>query len=67
MPHSKRAWTDDDIAKLRSLAGELPVKDLAAHLGRSPAAVIMMASKLRLSLRVRFLKRRAVSNKAAAA
>jgi hypothetical protein len=49
----KRVWTDDEIAKLRSLAGKIPVKDIAAELGRSPSAVAVEACKLGLSLRWR--------------
>ena len=46
-----RAWTENDIAKLKGLAGKLPVKDIAAELGRSPGATILEAHKLGLSLR----------------
>ena len=47
--HSK--WTEDDIAKLKRLAGKVPAKDMAAELGRSRGATVVEASKLRLSLR----------------
>jgi hypothetical protein len=43
-----RRWTDNDIAKLKSLAGKLPVKDIAAELGRSFGATTLEAHKLRL-------------------
>lgn len=33
MPERKGGWTDNDIAKLKSLAGKLPGRDLAAELG----------------------------------
>jgi hypothetical protein len=33
-----RAWTENDIAKLKTLAGKLPVKDIAVELGRSSGA-----------------------------
>jgi hypothetical protein len=46
-----RRWTDNDIAKLKSLAGKLPVKDIAIELGRSSGATIVQAHKLGLSLR----------------
>jgi hypothetical protein len=46
-----RRWTDNDIAKLKSLAGKLPVKDIAAELGRSFGATTIEAHKLGLSLR----------------
>jgi hypothetical protein len=46
-----RGWTVNDIAKLKSLAGKLPVMEIAAELGRSPGATILKAYQLRLSLR----------------
>jgi hypothetical protein len=51
MPITKRGWTEDDTAKLKSLAGKLPLKDIAARLGRSPGATVLKAHQLRLSLR----------------
>jgi hypothetical protein len=53
MPDTRRPWSEDDIAKLKSLAGTLPVIEVAAKLRRSPAAVAAEASKLGLSLRTR--------------
>jgi hypothetical protein len=47
----KRGWTDDDISKLKSLASKLPVRYIAAELGRSPGATVLKAHQLRLSLR----------------
>ena len=47
----RRTWTEDDIAMLKSLAGKLPTKEVAAALGRSVGATAMEASKLKLSLR----------------
>jgi hypothetical protein len=52
MPRSKRVWTDDDIAKLKNLAGKIPVRQIAALLDRSLGATVVEASKLKLSLRV---------------
>ena len=46
-----RRWTDNDIGKLKSLAGKLPVRDIAAELGRSFGATTLEAHKLGLSLR----------------
>ena len=37
MPHSK--WTDEDIAKIKSLAEKVPAKDIARELGRTPRIV----------------------------
>jgi hypothetical protein len=50
MPH-KHAWTDEDIARLKSLAGKMPATQIAAELGRTYAALIVEASKLGISLR----------------
>ena len=50
---TRRPWSGDDIAKLKSLAGALPIIEIAAKLRRSPAAVTTEASKLKLSLRTR--------------
>ena len=44
-------WTDEDIAKLKRLAGRVPAKDIASELGRSHGATVVEASKLGLSLR----------------
>jgi hypothetical protein len=46
------SWTDADIDKLRSLAGKLPSREVAAQLGRSVGATLVQASKLKLSLRM---------------
>ena len=45
-----RRWTEDDNSKLRSLAGTKPVHAVAAELGRSSGAVVVQASKLRVSV-----------------
>jgi hypothetical protein len=47
---SRRSWTEDDNAKLRGLAGTMPVEDVAAELGRTPSAVVVQASKLSVSV-----------------
>ena len=52
MPDPKRVWTDDDIAKLKSLAGTMPVRQIAVQLRRSHGATVVEASKLKLSLRM---------------
>lgn len=52
MPKIKR-WTEDDIAKLKSMAGKTPVEQIAAELGRSLGATIVEASKLGVSVRTR--------------
>jgi len=50
MPDSRRPWSEDDIAKLRSMAGRFPAREIATELGRSPGAVVVEASKLKISL-----------------
>ena len=49
-----RPWSEEDIAKLNSMAGRRPAKDIAVALGRSVEATVVAASKLKLSLRTRF-------------
>ena len=53
MPDNRRPWTEADIAKLKSMAGKLPTKEIAAELGRSRGATLVEASKLKISLRTR--------------
>ena len=53
MPDTKRPWSEDDIAKLKSMAGKFPTKEIAAELGRSVGATLVEASKLKVSLRTR--------------
>jgi len=50
MAHFKRPWTDDDVAKLRDLAGKMPTREIAREIGRTEAGVAMEASKLKISL-----------------
>jgi hypothetical protein len=53
MPHSKRAWTEDDIVKLQSMAGKVPWEGIAAELGRSRGALAVKACELGVSLRTK--------------
>ena len=57
MPYTIRRWSDDDIAKLKSMAQKYPAAAIAAQLDRSTAATIVKAHELNLSLRVRPEKR----------
>ncbi|MFK4657161.1 hypothetical protein [Bradyrhizobium japonicum] len=52
MPETIRRWSEEDISKLKSLAGKMPVGQIAAKLSRTEGAVMVEASKLKLSLRV---------------
>jgi hypothetical protein len=56
MPNLKR-WTEGDIAKLKSLAGKVPAKQIAAELSRTVGATEVVASKLGLSLRTQRAKK----------
>ncbi len=50
MPDNRRSWTEEDIGKLRSLAGRYALREIAMKLGRTPGATAIVASKLKLSL-----------------
>ena len=50
MPDNRRTWTEEDIAKLKNLAGKLALREIATELGRTPGATAVEASKLGLSL-----------------
>ena len=52
-----RRWSEDDVAKLKSMAQKQSAAAIAAQLGRSAAATIVKAHELKLSLRVRPEKR----------
>jgi hypothetical protein len=43
-------WTEDKNAELRSLAGTKSPAEVAAELGRSVGAVMVQASKLKVSM-----------------
>ena len=56
-----RPWSEEDIAKLKSMAGRRRAKDIAVALGRSVEATVVAASRMKLSLRTRFEFGRAAS------
>ncbi len=60
MADNRRVWTEDDVAKLKSLAGQIPRKEIAAQLGRTVGTTAVDASKLKLSLRRQSINRRAL-------
>ena len=53
MPKSKRPWNEDDVAKLKAMAGKEPGERIAAVLGRTRGATAVQASKRGLSLRIK--------------
>jgi len=52
MTKKVRRWSGEDIKILKDLAQKLPAANIAARLGRSPAALAVKAHELRVSLRV---------------
>jgi len=60
---NSRTWTNDEIAKLKRMAGLIPRDQIAAKLGRSPGATAMEASKLGISLSLQPNMRRALRGK----
>jgi hypothetical protein len=49
----RKRWTDDDIAKLQSMARRYPTAQIAAALGRGISTTVMKAHELRISLRMK--------------
>lgn len=47
----RNPWTEEDIAKIKNLAGKVPASTIAGELGRTKAALVVQASKLKISLR----------------
>jgi hypothetical protein len=58
MANSKRLWSEDEIAKLKSMAGRFPSEKIATELGRTPGAITVEASKLKISLSTRTIEPR---------
>ena len=49
----RRRWTEEDAAKLRSMAGSVPSEEIARALGRGLLGTRMKAHKLKVSLSIR--------------
>ena len=47
----RNPWTEEDNATLKSLAGKMRASKIAGQLGRTKDAVVLQASKLKISLR----------------
>jgi hypothetical protein len=47
-----RAWTAEDFATLRALAGVVPAAEIARRLGRTKHAIQLQARTLGLSMRI---------------
>ena len=41
MPGSRRPWSEDDIAKLKSMAGRFPAREIAAELAEAPELFLL--------------------------
>ena len=50
---ARAKWTDDQIDKLKSLAGKVPAQEIAAELGRTSGSLAVQASKVKIPLRYR--------------
>ena len=50
--HVVRPWSFEDLKQLRTLAQQLPTRELAFRLERSPAAVTSKARQLKVSLKL---------------
>lgn len=64
MPLTNRRWTEDDIAKIKTMAQRKSRADIAAALGRSVGALSVKAHQLRVPLKMprSWTKRRLHSN-----
>ena len=48
---SRKLWSDSDIEKLKSMAGNYPTAQIAQELGRGLSATMVKAHELHISLR----------------
>jgi hypothetical protein len=52
MTQMRRAWTDEEVAKLKSMAQKYPAAQIASETGRALASVRTKARQLAISLRM---------------
>ena len=52
MTQIRRRWTDQDVAKLKSMAQKYPSAQIASEIGRGMASVRTKAHELAISLRM---------------
>ena len=55
--HVVRPWSFEDLAQLKTLARQLPTRELAFRLERSPAAVTSKARELKVSLKMKKVRK----------
>ncbi|MGV7212471.1 hypothetical protein [Bradyrhizobium sp. UFLA05-112] len=53
MPSWKKSWNEEDIKKLKTLAGTMPVTMIAKELGRTTGTVLAKAVEQNISIRHR--------------
>jgi len=53
MARWKQPWSDEDIKKLRMLAGTMPVTKIAKELGRTTGTVLAKAVEQKISIMLR--------------
>jgi hypothetical protein len=53
MPNWKKSWNEEDIKKLKSLAGTMPVTMIAKALGRTTGTVLAKAAEQNIAIRHR--------------
>jgi hypothetical protein len=49
----RRHWSQDDVEKLKAMAGNTPRAKIAAELQRAPSALAVKAHQLGISLRLK--------------
>jgi hypothetical protein len=52
MTQMRRAWTDEEVTKLKSMAQKYPPAQIASEIGRALASVRTKAYELHISLRI---------------
>ena len=50
MARWKQGWTESELARLRSLAGTVPITQIAKELGRTTGTVLAKAIEEKLSI-----------------
>ena len=53
MPSWKKSWNEEDIKKLKTLAGTMPVTMIAKELGRTTGTVLAKAVEQNIPIRHR--------------
>jgi hypothetical protein len=51
--NARKRWTEAEVAKLKSMAGNYSVEEIAQEVGRGISATVMKAHELQVSLRMK--------------